>query len=528
MGFEKIVKYTKAYLTYSEITGTKASIEEIKNDIIGIDLYEALYILSQFLNLDEKSKHQLSENLKQYAINPSNIVKMEPIDISNVLYAIKWFLAYGVTNPYYINNNFSKPFNIFMTILKISDHIKDDLEPQDTILRGSLFNRNTEVGSSIIHQYAIFNILAKDKEQFSTEYIDIHKKFQGKYGYSIQEYIAILFALNRDCIAGRSLVELNSQNHWGIDPDVFFEKLSLKEKGKEILKEMCVNPLQLRKWARNTIDNPYDYDVLLKTPFFACPSNKALPSSPAILNAAIYDGLFFKIRECYPSNSQAPFDFFGRLFENYVSGILESSVKKSKLPYKFIPEFSYDKDNKRSSDAYIRLGNSLLIVECKSARITRETKIEPLSQKADKDFEKVVIKPIRQSNERYKEIIKLETNPFNGVKKVYILSVSSECFPKIPKLHEQLKNKDLLELHQTVKCVDYIGLAEIELFTYILEEFNTSIFKFLEQKLSGSYEYIPYQNYYYDKYGPYKRSNHLEQLLKQALNDILQTTSFIN
>lgn len=52
--------------------------------------------------------------------------------------------------------------------------------------------------------------------------------------------------------------------------------------------------------------------------------------------------------------------FFGRLFEKYIQNLTQEATKGS---YSYIEEFAYGKNNKKSSDAYIRKDNDLLVIE---------------------------------------------------------------------------------------------------------------------------------------------------------------------
>ena len=56
--------------------------------------------------------------------------------------------------------------------------------------------------------------------------------------------------------------------------------------------------------------------------------------------------------------------FFGRLFEHYIQDATEDACKND---YIYIDEFEFKvkRDTRKSSDAYIRKGKDLLVVEAK-------------------------------------------------------------------------------------------------------------------------------------------------------------------
>lgn len=534
-GFSSIFSHMKTYLSYSELFGIKSSLENVKEDIRRINLDEALIILSMFSVLDKKSMEALKNKLLPFVRDKELIDTFEVFDVSNLMYAMKWFIAYGTRSPYYnFENKFDKPFNVFLTVLKITDHMIDNIDAhedvEDTILKGSLFNRDTEIDRSLIRQHIMFEEIARDINRFEkNEFIDIHQIFKEKFGYTIAEYVATSFSLNLHSIKGCSYKDVVDGKDWGIKSELFFEKISIKEKALAIYKDLCVDPIELKDWARNTIKNPFDFEPLLVRPIFVS-GNISYPSSPGNMNAVIFDGLFFKIRSCFSRRDTSFFDFFGRLFEIYISDMLKTAVDSSKISsYNFIDEFSYGKDlGSRSSDAYIQLGKSLLIIECKSGRIRKETKIEANAKTTEGDFKKYVMAPIMQANRAYTEIIDQMPQKFGVSDKVFILSVSYHSFPRLPKynalINEQNWKKDL---NPNIKQFDYLGLMDIEIIAYIIENLDLSVFRFIHNKLTNE-EYIPYPNYFYSKFGKIKRLNTHSKKLKEIFDNMRQTIGFEN
>lgn len=528
-GFSKISTFIKTYLTYSEIFGQKASIEEIKNDIRRINIDEALFILAQFSVLNDKGLLDLKNKLKPFLTDKEFVESFEAFDLSNLMYTMKWFIAYGTRKPYFsFENNFRKPFNIFLTVLKISDYMVDSMDNTDdvenVVLKSSLFIRNTQIDRSLLREHIMFEELARSPERFEpNDYLDIHKVFEEKYGYSIVEYVSTVFTLNISCVNKRSIEEVLYEADWGINPSIFFDKITMKKNALSIYNDLCIDPMELRDWARSTINNPYDFEPLLIHPIFTF-NDCAYPSSPGNMNSIIFDGLFFRIRNCFGKNDTSFFDFFGRLFELYVSVMLKDAVSESSLPYNYIEEFKYGKDNgKRSSDAYVAIGKSMIIFECKSGRIRKETKVDANEVTTETDFHKYVMSPIMQANKAFSEITELNPNKFDNVNKVAIISVSSQSFPRLPKYHELINKREWQsELHPSVKIFDYSGLNDIEAIAYFMSTLKISIYRIIQTKISIA-EFIPYPNYFYEKYGEIKRLNSHNQKLKEIF-ELLKNT----
>ncbi|MEC2078730.1 hypothetical protein, partial [Metabacillus fastidiosus] len=137
------------------------------------------------------------------------------------------------------------------------------------------------------------------------------------------------------------------------------------------------------------------------------------------------------------------------------------------------------------------------------------------------DYMKYALEPVTQANTAYSRILKKIPEKFKDVNKVYILSVSIQAFPRVPKYNETLA-KIANELHPHVKEIDYIGLSDLELLAYIINNHDFSLFKFIKTK-KVLYDYIPYPNYYYKKYGEIKRTDYLNDILKECFDEIRST-----
>ncbi|MBY0160203.1 hypothetical protein H0178_31270 [Cytobacillus firmus] len=526
--FSKISDHVKTYLTYSAFFDRIASIEEIRHDLHCINLDEALYILSQLTLMEENSKVRLRNQLKQsVTTNDLDYLNtLEPFDVSNLMYTMKWFIAYGTKNAITsFNNGYDNVFNVFLTVLKITDYMVESIDGyidvQDVVLKSSLLLRDTQLDRALIRQHMIFEEIARDRERFAPkDFVDIHSAFEEKYGYSISQYISVTFTLNIDCIKGRLLEDIINDTEWGINPDIFFDKVSIKTTALSIFNDLIVDPLDLRQWARNTINNPYDFEAMLVNPMFLF-KNRAYPFSPGNMNSVLFEGLYFKIRNCYDQKDRSFLDFYGRLFEAYVSDLLKAAVRDAKITgYQFIEEFTYGKQNNRSSDAYILLGKSLLIIECKGGKIRKQTKLEADGKTSRGDFEKYVMDPILQVSTTYSEIKKNDPNTFEKVKKAFVLSVSSHSFPRLPRYIALIDDPDWKKnLNPIIKEFDYLGINEIEIVAYIINKLDSSIFSFIQTKRRVD-DFTPYANYYYRKYGKIKRTDSQDKKLKEVLNII--------
>lgn len=510
------------WLTYSQLFDRKASKDEIIADIQRFKLSEALIILAKFSVLDEKGKRKLMEYLGPQMRSQFFVRNTEPVVLITVLYSFKWFLAYGTENPHYaFTTSQSKLDNLLTTILKIADLIEDetdntnDINIENQVLKASLFSLPGEMDQGIIRQHLMFEDIAR-KADDSDSYIDIHSIFEREYGYSMKQYVSTVFSLEQLVVQGVTLENLTNFRPWGIKPSMYFNESQMKDIALKITEELSTNIDLLRNWAKKTLNNPYDYEQLLKTPLLKV-NEFIIPISDAFIQQALFDGLYFKINTACKMNQKDFPQFFGKIFEKYVQKVLQSSVEESeKLNYQYINEFLLkDKTNNWSSDAFVKLGKALLIVECKSGRILKETKVSADREKGNDKFKIYALEAIRQANNAYEAALQHNSGKFKQVEQVAIISVSMQSFPKLPTYNQMLEQLKP-ELHSHVKIIDYIGLSDLEILASVISQNDSSVFNYIESKKADN-EYISYYEFHNEFHNEFHK-NELTKFLNEVLN----------
>lgn len=514
----QVLEITKIYATYSSFTGMVATKEEIKKDIKNIDLEKALIILSRFSNLNEEGINHLKARIAQLYQGEENIANVVPFSEDNLLYTMKWFLAQGKSNPAF-NYEITEQdlLKVFIVVLKLSDHIDGENEKvsnrdvENKIFRSTLQKKGkiSDSARALIRQNIMFEEIARKPGLFKkNKFLDIHSAFEQKYGYSIKEYVSIVFMISDRCWKQISINEILN-NTIEIDPEVYFQNTSKMEKANQIFNELIVEPLDIKNWAKETYENPYDYEAILDKPLFKI-NGKIICSSPILMENLLFEGLIYKIASCFNPQKRF-FDFYGNIFEEYASQTLHSAANNSSLPYQFIGEFEFKsgKNKLDSSDAYIKLGKSLLIFECKGGRISKESKLQGI-EAANKDYSKYVVGSLEQAIEAYKKLKASDMDDFRDVKKVFVFAVSSHPFPKVSEYQNDLESRNLSKEINAIKACDYIGLETIEVIANVIENHNKTIFSFIQNKVKH-YTYLPYDGYFvYKNYRLHRTKWHQE------------------
>ncbi|MCG7344787.1 hypothetical protein MHZ92_11630 [Sporosarcina sp. ACRSL] len=491
---------------------------EVIEDIRKIELKKALTIISNYSLYGDEQKKELVKRLIPYIGNSEVLGGIERtylFGFLNLNYSLKMFIAYGLENPVNkISSEYGDFWHVLITIMKISDLIEDDLadnvQLQQTIQKMWLVNRERTFMPTLARQQIFFGDISTNPSIFGNEFINIHQYFEDEYGYTIQEYISVLTTV----CAKIETTELNfeDQKLTGIPRD-YFNTTNKREVADKIIYSLTSDLTELKVQAKKSLNNFYDNEYLINSPFFEYDGHYVL-FSPPLLNLGLFDGLCFKLQKICSKYKKDFFTFFGRLFEKYVEFILSDATQKASIPYQFLPEYQYA-TGKNSSDSYIKLGKNLLIIECKGGRITKNAKINADLLETEENFLKYVINPINQASAAYTDILKLDPDRFSDVKKVYILSVGLQRFPKLPMYHERLKNE--LVLHQQIKHCDYLSLSDLEVIATYIERQKKSLFKFIDSKMNY-FDYYPYDQYYAKKYGEV----HYFSLHKQIFSSLIK------
>lgn len=508
--FNQVKGMSGMFMTYEMFNEPTPTLDEVITEIRCVDKFFALSIIFEISNLSSEDQKKIANNLLEKYVSKKSRRKIYAFDASVLHQTIKMFLKYGVSKiELAVENKCVKRSRVAILALKIASlqgenivSSNDSLEKE--YFKASLVNRNQHFASIVSRQLNIYGNIPKKLKQHNNGYIDIEKVFKEKYGYTINEYIFVLNSIN-------TLIEAfpnNSNTLFGVDENFVLTNPNVPM--KRILEDLCVDMNELtNSLTDEELKNFYDIKKLVPKPLFKR-NLLYVPFSIPILQMAMFDGLWFKVKiACEEKKLEFP-NFYGRLFEEYVSEILNDAIENSKIEYKFIEEFSYGKQNTLSSDCYLRFNDKLLIIEVKARRIREETKNMASSNDIFNDFNNLSIKPIKQAYTAFENIMKEDPKKFENIKEVYIFSVTSSRFPRIVSMQSKLKTELNKMNDSRVKKIDYIGVEDFEAICMIIEEGKKNIFELFDEQNV----YIPISNYYYERFGGLKNTRYSLKIIQ--------------
>ena len=193
-----------------------------------------------------------------------------------------------------------------------------------------------------------------------------------------------------------------------------------KEKINKLIEILSQQAIDLKKWAVESKDEEWNFSKFFEFPFIKDNKENYISISDITLRNAFFEKIYWLIRDCYPPNDSRAMAFFGRLFEKYVQELTESV---SQDEYMYIKEFVYGNTKKKSSDAYIRKDDNLLVIEVKGFSVLLECMTK--NKNIQKNLKKIFINPIIQADTCLAQVIN-EKQEFKGIHEAYIISVTMD------------------------------------------------------------------------------------------------------
>jgi len=545
--YENFQKYTKYYLTYKSLFGKRYNKEKFINLIQTLPLNGIFDILSQ-LAFHEPDNERNDKLIVEHYVkfidsvergdnsSAKSTLKMHEPDgfiysLQGLLTTWKWLLAHGNINN--LSKNIDLDGGIFSAIYLcqiVSDYLYDEntkVPVEYELFRNAAFNSNVNVLSAVARASYIYIDFSQNRSLFNEkEYVDFNKDFKSYYGYTLKEDIAIILGILSQYV---NKATLPIHTSWRANLKEAFSESILADKAKNVIESMSTNFSGSNKWAKETLEEPWNFTLFQKKPLFLLPDGTSFPIAPKLLYEKFFNSLFHKIRNIYPDENTNFQRFFGRPFEIYVSMEMKEAIKTSNRKYKFIPEFAFGKDNsKKSPDVMLKLGNKLLAIEAKSMRIKLELLIGNNYKSMDDELNRMIIDPIKQLDSCLSKLL-LESNnkiDLNDITEVYLMVVTMGEFPTLPTIEERINEILKGKLNTLVKSVFHLDIEEYEYFCYLISrKKGKSIFRILDNK-STMGSGISFKNFLHSSHLPLRRpkiiKDRTESFKKEIFKILLQ------
>lgn len=529
---------TQCLLRYNDIYGDEAP--DIEKEIVNLNMHKTISIISELISirnaliatdfnmeipfelvLKKEFCGVCIESPEQMFSNPVLRKDMHIISLQMLLLLLKKVIQYGnhdtlsEVNYEITKEDYAKVIQLQLVIAdKVSAKEERYLDLNHFIYSTYHLNYSRNVANEFLRMYYMLEILSKNKEKFDKdvqeEYKNYYQDFTDKYGLTPIQFVSVLFfELNfyKKCYPGLTYSSL-----W-CDIDKKYSDIKNKNFVRKAIEILAVKPENLREWCKNSEFLEWDFSQFYVQPFLLDNSGNYISISDVTLDNIFFEKLYWLIRECYPKEDEHAMDFFGRLFEYYIQNLTAAAAQNS---YQYIHEFSFGKSTNRSSDAYLRNENNLLVIEAKKRSVLQKCMTHNESMALNK--ERLFLEPILQADKFLSKTIN-QIDEFKDITEAYIISVTTDNINAVPEYHNQLI-KEVNEKKQCDKTKYFFNfnIEEYELLMYLCEQ-NENVFDILKNYYR--LEYLkPFQNYILDLYPQVGMTEFMNYYYNEAVKEM--------
>lgn len=401
---------------------------------------------------------------------------------------------------------------------EISDKHKIEMDTNHFLYSTYHLNYQRNIANEFLRMYYMMEVISRDVKNFDAdvqrEYRNYYEEFIKKYGFTPTEYSSILFWQLEEYYSG--INGLTYKSIWK-KVETSYGDNEVSDKAKRIIAVLAKSVEELKKWAEESEDREWDFSEFFSAPFIKNAKNEFVSLSDITLRNAFFEKMFWLIRECYPIEDSRAMAFFGRLYEKYVQDITQNVAGGN---FEYIEEFEYldGGEKKKSSDAYIRNGKNLLVVEAKGFSVLLDCMIK--NEKVDGNNEKLFVKPVLQADKCLAAIIDKKPE-FAGVENAYILSVTMDNINAVPGYYNTIHNKIMKNKQSDqTKCFFNINIEEYEMLVNLIER-KVDVFVLLKDYYEED-KLKPFSSYLLDRYPDLGRTVFMEKYYQKAISDMKQ------
>ena len=422
---------------------------------------------------------------------------------------------------------------VFDVLIAINDHLpQEEVENHKVEYLYLTLYHNTHkiMKSQIGRSYYIFNDIMSRLEctrEFSLD-------FAAKKGYTITDYFAVLFGMLICFPTTYSDPAAFVAQNLVIDNENFNAK-GLAEVYAQVIEDISKPRRYFKQRCKERINKYWDFETFYRFPAIKF-RDTIIPASPITINYAFWEGLYWNVRYIYSGDDVRYLREFGRPFETYIQEITEQTCRNSSGDALFYNEFEYQYQGKpiRSSDAYIRIGDTIIAIEAKAKSPLADTFTSYCLEQCKAETSDLLVAPVHQIDQRISEILSGDavfpqpsaSHFFSDVHSIVALSVSME---KVQPVGELMQYSDSLlrgdgesKLNcDKICCYHNLSIEDFEAVCNLIEQ---QPFKILEIMVdwfsslrSDPLNIIPLANYLAEHELPYCCPPEVSQLFSDAM-----------
>ena len=467
----------------------------------------------QMCDIDPKSPQEMFSN-------PLLRRNVHIISVQMLLLLLKRIIQYGdyetLNNTEYevSQDDYKKIIQLQLVVAEEINqkHSKGEFDVNHFLYSTYHLNYPRNVAHEFLRMYYMMEKISRNKDKFDDDvqkqYRDYYTEFTTKYGFTPTQYSFLLFGeLSTYCSDVTGLIYTSM---WR-DAEKVYGQIKAKELITQVIQTLS-QPVETHfDWATETEDQEWDFSRFFEFPFIVDKNGKYISVCDITLRNAFFEKIFWLIRNCYPEEDSRAMAFFGRLFEKYIQDVTQNATRGE---YEYIAEFIYKpkKKEKKSSDAYVRKGENLLVVEAKGFSVLLDCMTK--NEQIEKNNGKLFIDPVLQADMCLSNVI-ADKPEFSGVEAAYIIAVTMDNINAVPDYYNEIyTNIEKGKACEKTKYYFNFSIEEYEMLMYLLEQ-GIDIFALLSNYYDNE-RLKPFSNYLQENYGEIGMTTFMEKLYQEA------------
>lgn len=449
--------------------------------------------------------------------NPLLKRKVHIISVQMLLILLKKFVQFGnyetICDTQYeiVQEDYKKIIQLQLVVAEqLNQKHSEEFDKSHFLYSTYHLNYQRNVAHEFLRMYYMMEKISRDINNFDAdvqkEYRDYYSAFTEKYQFTPTQYSFLLFwelSIYYSDVNG-----LIYDTMWR-NVEKVYGKMKEKELINKVIGALSQQVKDYATWASESENQEWDFSKFFEFPFIKDGKGNYISVCDITLSNAFFEKIFWLIRDCYPKDDSRAMAFFGRLFEKYIQNLTQEATKGS---YSYIEEFAYGKNNKKSSDAYIRKDNNLLVIEAKGFSVLLDCMTK--NESVEKNNNRMFANPIIQADTCLTTVIEVKPE-FTGVEDAYIISVTMDNINAVPDYYNEIhKNVEAEKKCEKTKYYFNFNIEEYEMLMYLVEQ-QQDIFGLLKEYYENE-KLKPFSNYLRQKYPETKMTSFMELLYQEA------------
>lgn len=371
----------------------------------------------------------------------------------------------------------------------------DESQPEEWLVymtQNLLFNATANFGSGLGRTWRLFGELAVDESKEWTTPLDFSAVVE-ETGLTIKRQLALAFGLYSLMGTDNDVIAILPDGWRSV-----CERAAPNESPDDVIAHVAATPAEMRAELTSDVAKRFDPELrwasvpFIERPFLRLEDDRILLVSPRGIEGWPVDGVYYRLLRAaikldHRKGAQHFTAFAGELTEVATVELVEDTYDRAAARHLGVGRVMRARplrNGGESTDIFVLEDGDVVLIEVSSSRITAQTRLTGSLDALRRDFEKVLVKRVRQLDRTVNAVLGDEFSdiPAKDVKRIFPLIASVEPMRWTPMLHAYLLREVQGLLRQRgVQHLQFLELDDLEALMGVLG--SSSLAVLMERKI---------------------------------------------